>query len=520
MDRIHVTSPGIKKILENLDPHKAVGPDNIPGAFLKICAADMADVYSFLFQASLDQGVVPPDWKTANVVPLFKKGDKSKAENYRPISLTPHTCKVLEHVVFSSIMSHFDKYSILDDAQHGFRKNRSCVSQLITTLNDFAFTLKQKEQTDAILLDFSKAFDKVDHLGLLSKMEHYGIRGPLLEWTSSFLVGRKQRVVIDGKASEPTDVLSGVPQGTVLGPLFFLIYINDISKNLTPGTKIRLFADDSLLYRTIRSPADCKILQEDLNTLQKWEQLWKMEFHPGKCHLLQITNKLNPISFVYNIHNTPLTKVDSAKYLGVIIDSKLNWKKQYSSLLKSCSQTLSFIRRNLPKASSKVKEICYKTLVRPKIEYACAVWDPHHQLHIENLEKIQKAAARYVTGNYVMESGNSAANLKTLGWDTLEERRLQTKLSIFQKGRLGDIDIPTDHLILKTRQTRRGGDGPLYQREFSAIDGHIYSFYPSTARLWNNLPLDFRSCNKSDSFANKLKTINLSDLRRSLRSID
>ena len=119
-------------------------------------------------------------------------------------------------------MSHFDKFSILDDAQHGFRKNRSCVSQLIITLKDFADTLKNKEQTDAILLDFSKAFDKVDHLGLISKLEHYGIRGPLLEWTSSFLIGRKQCVVVDGKASKPTDVLSGVPQGTVLGPLFFL----------------------------------------------------------------------------------------------------------------------------------------------------------------------------------------------------------------------------------------------------------------------------------------------------------
>ena len=119
-----------------------------------------------------------------------------------------------------------------------------------------------------------------------------------------------------------------------------------------------------------------------------------------------------------------------------------------------------------------------------------------------------------------MENGNSAANLKSLGWDTLEERRLQTKLSIFQKGRLGDIDIPTDHLVLKTRQTRRGGDGPIYQREFSAIDGNIYSFYQSTARLWNNLPLDFRLCDKSDLFVNKLKTINLSELRRSLRSID
>ena len=188
-----------------------------------------------------------------------------------------------------------------------------------------------------------------------------------------------------------------------------------------------------------------------------------MEFHPGKCNLLQITNKRCPIDFSYNIHNTVLTKVDSAKYLGVIIDSKLNWKKQYSHLIKSCKQTLSFIRRNLPKASRHVKEMCYKTLVRPKIEYACPVWDPHHQVHIDSIEKVQKAAARYVTGNYTMESGNTNANLRSLGWSTLEERRLRTKLCIFQKGRLGDIFIPTDHLALRKRTTRRGGDGPTYQ---------------------------------------------------------
>ena len=480
----------------------------------------MAHIYSFLFQASLDQGVVPPDWKTANVVPLFKKGDKSKAENYRPISLTSITCKVLEHVVFSNIMSHFDKFKILDDAQHGFRKNRSCVSQLVTTLFDFVNTLNNKEQTDAILLDFSKAFDKVDHLGLISKLAHYGIRGPLLEWTSSFLIGRKQCVVVDGKASKLTNVLSGVPQGTVLGPLFFLIYINDISKNLSVGTKIRLFADDSLLYRTIRSAKDCEILQKDLNTLQQWEKLWKMEFHPGKCYLLQISNKKNPVNFVYNIHDTALTKVDSAKYLGVIIDSKLNWKKQYSSLITSCKQSLSFIRRNLPKAPSKIKEQCYKTLVRPKLEYACPVWDPHHKIHIDNIEKVQRAAARFVTGNYRMESGNTLINLKNLGWDTLEERRLQTKLTIFQKGRLGDIDIPTDHLILNTRPTRRGGGGLSYQKECSRVDTYKYSFYPSTTRLWNQLPTNVKNCTKIDHFCKEIKSINITELRRSLQSID
>ena len=140
-----------------------------------------------------------------------------------------------------------------------------------------------------------------------------------------------------------------------------------------------------------------------------------MEFHPGKCHLLQITNKNSPTHFNYKIHGTLLTKVDCAKYLGIIIDSKLNWKKQYSNLIKSCKQTLSFIRRNLPKASFQIKNVCYKTLIRPKLEYACSVWDPHHRLHIESLEKVQKAAARFVTGNYKMETGNSRKNLETLG---------------------------------------------------------------------------------------------------------
>jgi len=234
----------------------------------------------------LDQGVVPPDWKEANVTPLYKnKGDKTSPENYRPISLTSLTCKILEHVVHSTLMTHFDKFNVLDDAQHGFRKKRSCVTQLASTLDDFATCLKNKEQTDAVLLDFSKAFDKVDHEGLILKLEHLGIRNSLLNWIRSFLIGRKQRVVVEGKASESSDVLSGVPQGTVLGPLFFLVYINDIAQGLTEGTILKLFADDSLLYRIIKSPRDVEILQKDLDTLQKLEKKWKMEFHPvGSRH--------------------------------------------------------------------------------------------------------------------------------------------------------------------------------------------------------------------------------------------
>ena len=417
-------------------------------------------------------------------------------------------------------MTHFEKYSILDDAQHGFRKNRSCVSQLISTLDDFSNSLKNQKQTDAILLDFSKAFDKVDHLGLLSKLEKLGIRGPLLDWTSSFLIGRKQCVVVDGRASPHSDVLSGVPQGTVLGPLFFLVYINDISKGLSQGTSIRLFADDSLLYRQINSQKDCEILQKDLDTLQIWESKFKMEFHPEKCNLLQITNKKKPFDFIYKIHNTPLSKTDSAKYLGVVIDSKLCWRPHYSHLIKSCKNTLSFIKRNIPKASRFVKNKCYTVLIRPKAEYASPVWDPHYKIHIQNIEKIQKSAAHYVCNNYVMESGNTAMNLKSLGRKPLEERRLDNKLNILKKGILGKIDIPTDRLKLNPRQTRRGGGGPVYAREHSKIEAHRNSFFPSTTRLYNNLPVELRLCTDMDEFAKRLSKINLVELRNSLSSID
>ena len=221
MTPIKITHNGILKLLLNLDPNKAVGPDEVPGHFLKLCAYEMTDIFLILFQASLDQGIVPPDWKQANIVPLFKKGDKSLPENYRPISLTSLSCKILEHVVHSSVMTHLEKHRVLDDAQHGFRKFRSCVSQLIITIDDFANCLRNHLQIDAILLDFSKAFDKVDHEILLAKLEHLGIRHSLLDWSRSFLIDRSQRVVVEGMESSPTRVRSGVPQGTVLGPLFF-----------------------------------------------------------------------------------------------------------------------------------------------------------------------------------------------------------------------------------------------------------------------------------------------------------
>ena len=224
LNQITVSKKGVLTLLQNIKENKATGPDEIPGKFLKICAFELHEVFTILFQTSLDLGVVPDEWKVAHIFPLFKKGDKTKAENYRPISLTSISCKLLEHIVHSTVMGFLDSNEILSPFQHGFRQKRSCESQLLTTLRDFSESLNSSGQTDAILLDFSKAFDKVDHRLLLSKMNHLGICGPLLKWASSFLSNRLQHVVVDGCISGANNVLSGVPQGTVLGPLFSDLY--------------------------------------------------------------------------------------------------------------------------------------------------------------------------------------------------------------------------------------------------------------------------------------------------------
>ena len=504
MPNIKVSRPGVLKLLLNINEHKATGPDEIPGRLLKICANELADSFTLLFQTSLNQGSIPSDWRKARIVPVFKKGDKGKVENYRPISLVSISCKILEHIVHSSIMDHLDKLNYLNDAQHGFRQRRSCESQLITTLRDFSNCLNDHKQIDAILLDFSKAFDKVDHRLLLSKLHQAGIRNSLLSWMESFLLNRTQTVAVDGIESSPSPVLSGVPQGTTLGPLLFLIYINDISKNLSPNTKIRLFADDSLLYRTISSPSDSAQLQKDLDTLQLWETSNKMEFHPGKCLTLRITNKQKPILSDYFIHSTKLSLTDSAKYLGVTIDSKLSWSAHINNIQSKANSTLAFLRRNLHSCPRPVKETCYKTFVRPILEYGGCVWDPHQQNQIDQIERVQKRAARFVTGNHELIHGNTEKNMKSLGWDSLEERRARSKLTTLYKARTGAISIPIEDLIISNTRTRQSSN---YFIPYSSVNSHLHSFYPSTIRLWNSIPPDTQSAVSIESFKGSIGKI-------------
>jgi hypothetical protein len=266
MSEISISREGILKLLLNLKENKASGPDLLPPRILKSAAHPISYCLELIFKASLSTGFVPHDWRQANITPVFKKGERFKPSNYRPVSLTCICSKLLEHIVVSNMMSHFDNHNILADCQHGFRSKRSCETQLIGLTQELHEHLDNREQVDMIVLDFSKAFDKVPHKRLMSKLSNYGVTGSTFRWIESFLVDRSQRVVVDGEASEWIHVESGVPQGTVLGPVLFLAFIIDL-----PGTvdsRVRLFADDCVMYSPITTQGDCGRLQEDLSKLR------------------------------------------------------------------------------------------------------------------------------------------------------------------------------------------------------------------------------------------------------------
>ena len=480
---ITVTEKGVLKLLQGLKPHKAAGPDKISTRLLKIAAAELAPGLTKFFQLSVDKGQIPSDWKTAFVSPVFKKGNRSTPSNYRPISLTSVTCKLLEHVIFSHIMSHFDSFNILTDYQHGFRKKRSCDTQLILTINDLDKGLNRNQQIDAILLDFSKAFDKVSHSRLLQKLDHYGVRGSIHSWITDFLQCRTQQVVLDGANSDISPVTSGVPQGSVLGPLLFLTYINDLPSRVK--STVRLFADDCLMYRKITNQEDARQLQDDLDQLQEWEREWQMSFNPDKCEVLHLTNKRKPVNFTYSIHNTPLKPTDAAKYLGVSITPDLSWKTHIDNISKKANSTMSFIRRNISASPPSAKATAYKTYVRPIVEYASTVWSPYAETHINQLEMIQRRAARFVKRDY-RRTSSVTTMLQDLQWDTLQHRRNVARATMLYKIQHQLVDITPEPPLRHSRSSR------FHDQQFTQIScaktAYQHSFFPATVIIWNRLP--------------------------------
>ena len=453
MPEICITVKGVECLLSNINSSKTGGPDKVVGLFLKTLSKELAPFFLHLFKLSYDTGELPSLWKEQYVNPIFKKGLRPKPSNYRPVSLTCITSKLMEHIICSQVRGHLDVENILSRFQHGFRSKHSCETQLLITTHDISSLHDNNTQVDIGILDFSKAFDVVPHQRLLNKLSFYGVGGNTHRWIQNFLTGRTQQVLVDGHLSDPAKVESGVPQGTVLGPLLFLLYINDLPLKVSPGTRIRLFADDCLIYRPITSAQDHVILQKDLNSATQWANEWGMAFNTAKCNILSTNSSSHRF---YTMANDILQEVDHATYLGISLSNDLTWSNHISQVTKKAYQKLGFVRRNLPGAPSRSKATAYKCLIRPGMEYAAPIWDPYLQQDIDSLEKVQRKAARWVKSDYSPHSSVTSM-LRDLKWESLADRRKAAKLGLFHKIHHKEValDFHRDfNLNYATRTTR------------------------------------------------------------------
>ncbi|MCP4269647.1 MAG: hypothetical protein GY777_29425, partial [Candidatus Brocadiaceae bacterium] len=421
LENIVVNKETILKIIDKMKINKSPGPDEIYPRILKEVKNEIADHLLNIFEKSLNQGIVPSEWKLANVTPIFKKGDKTCPGNYRPISLTSIIGKLLETIIRDRIVDYLEENSLIKDSQHGFRRKRSCLSNLLEFYNSL-FSLHDATKTlDIIYLDFQKAFDKVPHNKLIHKIRAIGITGNTLNWISNWLHNRQQRVVINGIASEWADVTSGVPQGSVLGPVLFTIYINDIDTGI--NNFISKFADDTKIGNTVISESDRQRLQQDLDKISEWSTTWQMPFNINKCQVLHIGKNNN--KFEYNMSNNKLKTTTNVKDLGVTVSHNLKFSQQVTESVNKANRMLGFINRNFTYRSKDIILPLYTSLVRPHLEYAVQFWAPHLQKDINKLEAVQRRATKLIPS---LRNKPYEERLKDLKLFTLKKRRLRGKL--------------------------------------------------------------------------------------------
>lgn len=500
MPKIEFSSEGIVNVINQLKNSSSCGIDGINAKILKNTKHISGSILSIIFQQSLDTGEVPLDWRIGKVIPVFKKGDRLSAGNYRPISLTSVCSKIMEHVIFSHVASFLSSASFFHPNQHGFRKGHSCETQLTLFLHDIHLHIDRNIPVDTLFLDFEKAFDKVPHSRLLLKVSRLSLHQYVFNWIKAFLTNRKQFVHVNNLSSNLSPVLSGVPQGTVLGPLLFLIYINDIP--LSVQSNIRLFADDCVLYRPIHNSTDVSSLQHDLLRIQQWCNTWLMSLNTNKTLLISFHRRRNYAPATYTINNCPIAATNSIKYLGVHLTSDLSWGDHIDHIAYSANRALGYVRRNIFMAPPSVKLLAYITIVRPKLEYASAVFDPHQTNHIKILESVQNRAARFIASDYSRYS--SISNLKNqLKLPTLAFRRHIARLCLFHK--FFHSATRDNQLIQPVHRGHRRSHPNAVIPPRAHTTSFQQSFFLRTARDWNDLPEEAAVIRDSARFRNAIQ---------------
>ena len=401
--------------------------------------------------------------------------------NYRPVSLTAVLSKVLESIIRDHLLEHMTVNGLFADEQHGFVPGRSCTTQLLLAIEDWTEKLENGEPVDVIYLDFRKAFDSVPHQRLINKLRSYGLGQNLTSWIANFLTGRTQRVIVEGTYSEWTAVESGIPQGTVLGPILFVLFINDLPDSVR--SSCLLFADDAKIYTTVGECSGSNQIQHDLDELDKWANKWQMAFNSTKCKSLHLGN--NNIKHQYSMCNTTLAQTTAERDLGVNIDDSLKFHKHTSAVVNKANQIMAVIRKSFEHLDRTTIPLLYKTLVRPHLEYGNAIWGPHFTLDQKAVERVQRRATRLIPSirDLPYEERLRELDLPSLAYRRRRGDMIQTYKIINGIDRLDKSKLFTP----SPSTTTRGHRNKLYHpHAHKQVRRHSFSF--RVLPDWNSLP--------------------------------
>ena len=507
-NEISFTREDIIEALGELDPYSAAPDGDIPARILTACKQQLADPLTLLWQESFSIGCIPAELKIQYVTPIYKKGDRTDPANYRPVSLTSHIMKTFERVVRKNLVRHLEENTLINKNQHGFRKKRSCMTQLLSHVEQIYKSLNNDDEVDVIYLDFAKAFDKVDHAVLLAKLGRYGIGGNALRWIKEFLLNRKQAVVVEGHKSSFQPVISGVPQGTVLGPILFVLYINDLLDSIS-YSKGFSFADDTKLIGAIREMSSVGLLQNDLNIVIEWSRVNNMELHEQKFEVvsypLNKSKALRELPFYPETveYSTPrgyiISPQETVRDLGVYISNNRSWGPHIEKTVQGARKMAAWALSAFRDRSQVVMLTLYKSMVRSKLEYCCPVWNPVKVGDIQKLENVQRSFTRKILGCSDLQYWDRLKKLKLM---SLQRRR--ERYSIIHVWKILNEHAPND-ISFEFRSHQRHGikaEIPPMNKsaQLSVRSDYDNTFRVRAAQLFNVLPSELRSITILDSF--------------------
>ena len=498
----------ISSIIKDLCINKAMGHDNLHIFFIKAASTTLSHWFSIFFNFSLVHGVFPDNCKTAKVTPVHKSGDKATLNNYRPISILSSASKILEKLVHKRLTKFFDKHCILCPTQYGFRKNVSAEHALIDVITTSFDKINENQHSALLFLDLKKAFDTVNHDILLAKLDHYGIRGPAHDLLVSYLTDRKQFVEVASIKSEYKQITCGVPQGSILGPLLFNIYINDLHTSI--NSSVKLFADDACVTLNANNVASLQsAITQDLDAIKEWTASNKLTVNPNKSQLLVIPSKRNfePINIDVHYNNCSILPENVVKYLGIFIDSDLNFHNHVKYIASKASRAIGVISKIKYLIPFKTLLSLYYSLIHPFLLYGLLAWGSSYKTYIDIFYKIQKKAIKILSGANLFDS--STKHFKKLGILKLQDLHKVEVGYLIKRYFNNNLPIEIMNFFTPTRsfsaRTTR-----LTSQKFSLSIPRFktvklqHSLKYVGAKIWNSIPDEIKNLPKS-TFKKKYK---------------